>query len=206
MAALSYCQRHGARLVFLSSYLYGHPRHLPIGESAPLVATNPYALSKKLAEESCQFFAAACGVAVTVLRPFNVFGHGQSDAFLVPSLIRQVVSGDVLRVKDLVPKRDYVYVRDVVDAIAMATRSHEGYRVLNIGAGRSYSVAELIETVQAVWGSDLPVVSDDERRADEIMDTVADITQAEQVLGWKPRFTLRQGLEEMFEHSRLSLA
>lgn len=192
--ALEHARRHGARLVHLSSYLYGAPDHLPIPESAPLVATNPYALSKKLAEEVCRFHAEAYGVPVTVLRPFNVYGPGQADAFLVPSVLRQLRGGVEIRVKDLEPRRDYVYVHDVTAAIVRALDVREGYNVFNVGTGRSFSVRELIDTMQEVWRTQLPVVSEEVRRQDEIMDTVADVSEAKRRIGWVPRFGLREGL------------
>jgi nucleoside-diphosphate-sugar epimerase len=196
-AALDYCRRQGARLVFVSSYLYGKPDHLPISERAPLIATNPYALSKKLAEEACQFHAEHCGVDVTVLRPFNIYGVGQPEHFLVPTILGQLQRGGEIRVKDLDPRRDYVYVRDVVAAIELAAKAWRGYRVFNIGTGTSHSVAELIDTIQQLWGVQVPVVSSEERRKSEIMDTIADIQAARTELGWEPRYALRDGLADM---------
>lgn len=193
--ALEYCRRHRAHLVFLSSYIYGGVVQQPISESSALVASNPYALSKKLAEEACQFYADRFGVSVTVLRPFNIYGPGQSETFLVPTILKQIESRTEVRVRDLEPRRDYIYVSDVVEAIVRAVAARRGYSVLNLGSGRSCSVAELIHAIQQVWGTDLPVRSEGVRRQDEIMDTVADISRAEACLGWKPRFTLRQGLE-----------
>ena len=195
--ALEYCRAHHARLVFLSSYMYGVPDRLPISEAAPIVARNPYALSKKLAEEACRFYAESLAVDVTVLRPFNVYGPGQAEPFLVPFLIRQLREGNVIRVKDLMPRRDYVYVEDVVAAILLAVAGVSGFRVFNVGSGRSHSVEELIVELQRIAGTALPVVSENERRADEVMDTVADIGEAGRSLGWKPRFSLRDGLEDL---------
>lgn len=193
--ALEYCRLHRAHLVFLSSYIYGDVVRQPVSESSALAATNPYALSKKLAEEACQFYAERYGVSVTVLRPFNIYGPGQSETFLVPTILKQLESRTEVRVRDLEPRRDYIYVTDVVDAIIRAVAASGGYSVLNLGSGRSSSVAELIHAIQQVWGTHLPVRSDGVRRQDEIMDTIADISRAEACLGWKPRFTLRQGLE-----------
>jgi nucleoside-diphosphate-sugar epimerase len=195
--ALEYCRAHGARLVFPSSYMYGDVLTQPIGERSALVAKNPYALSKKLAEEACQFFAEQFGVSVTIFRPFNIYGPGQAGTFLVPTIISQVTGGTEVRVRDLEPRRDYVYVLDVVDAMARAVARERGCGVLNIGSGTSHSVADLIHTIQQVWGTDLPVRSDAVRRKGEIMDTVADVSRAGELLGWKPRFTLRQGLEAL---------
>lgn len=197
VGALDYCVRRNARLVLVSSYLYGRPLSLPIPETAPLVANNPYALSKKLAEEACRFYASSLGLHVTILRPFNVYGFGQSDSFLVPSIIRQVSTSDCVRVQDLEPRRDYVYIDDVVRAIMSAADRLGGLRVFNIGSGTSHSVAQLIDIVQQAMDTSLPVVSEGKRRKDEVMDTVADITQAGVHLGWKPAWSLLDGVRRV---------
>lgn len=199
--ALEYCRTRGARLVFVSSYMYGAPRRLPVDEAAPLEARNPYALSKRLAEELCQFYAASFGVGVSVLRLFNVYGPGQREPFLIPYLQRQIEEGREVRVKDLEPRRDYVHVEDVVDAIIRTERLPGGFHVFNIGSGVSHSVAEIIAMMQEVRGTKLPVISEQSRRKDEIMDAVADITAARAALSWAPSHSLRAGLEDILaEH------
>jgi GDP-4-dehydro-6-deoxy-D-mannose reductase len=197
VGALGYCRAHGARLVFPSSYMYGDAVRQPIDERRALVAKNPYALSKKLAEETCRFFADRFGVTVTILRPFNIYGPWQPDAFLIPMIVNQVKNRTEVRVRDLEPRRDYVHVLDVVEAILKAVALEPGFRVFNVGSGASHSVADVVQLIQEIWGTDLPVRSDGVRRNDEIMDTVADISYAEKHLGWKPQFTLRQGLEHL---------
>ena len=197
VCALDYCRNHNTRLVYLSSYLYGNPSKLPIPESAHLIANNPYALSKKLSEEACKFYADIFGVIVTILRPFNVYGPGQSAQFLIPSLINQVLAGDSIHVKDLEPRRDYIYIDDLVDAIVKAVDAQLDFEIFNIGMGTSYSVAELIDIIQDIKGTNLLVQSDGERRPEEVMDTQADITKALETLGWSPKYSLRSGLEKM---------
>jgi GDP-4-dehydro-6-deoxy-D-mannose reductase len=195
--ALEYCRAHGARLVFPSSYLYGDVVRQPIAENTQLAATNPYALSKKLAEEACEFYADRFSIQTTILRPFNIYGPGQSDTFLIPAIVKQVKAGKEVRVKELEPRRDYVYVVDVIEAMVKAMARAGGCGVFNVGSGTSHSVSELIQTIQEVWGTELPVRSDGVRRQGEVMDTVADIARAQQQLGWTPRFTLREGLEAL---------
>jgi nucleoside-diphosphate-sugar epimerase len=197
IGALEYCRKHGAGLVFPSSYLYGEVARQPIPEESCLVARNPYALSKKLAEEACRFYAEGYGLGVTVLRPFNIYGAGQADRFLVPTILQQLRHGKEIHVKDLEPRRDYVYVLDVVDVMVRTVACRQGFHVFNVGSGVSHSVRELIQMIQDVWGTDLPVRSDGERRRGELMDTVADTTRATQQLGWTPRFSLRLGLEDL---------
>ena len=199
--ALEYCRRHGARLVFISTYLYGRQARLPVSESASLEATNPYALSKKLGEEACAFFARVYGLDVSVLRLFNVYGPGQPGHFLIPEIVAQVIGGKEISLKDLAPRRDYVAVADVVDAILRAASGPAGLGVFNIGSGVSHSVGEVVALIQELAGTALPVRDAGERRPEEVMDAVADNTAARRDLGWEPRFDLRAGLAAMLKHA-----
>ena len=194
VAALEYCRAQGARLIFLSSDLYGNSRIQPIPEDAPLTANNPYGLSKLLAEQACGFYTRHYQVPAAILRPFNVYGPGQLEDFLVPLIIRQVREGREVRVKDLRPKRDYVHVGDVVEAIVRCLEVKEASGSFNVGTGTSHSVGELIALAQRHGKTDLPVVSSDEVRPDEIMDSVADISRARSVLQWEPRWSLDAGV------------
>lgn len=199
VAALNYCKEHDSRLIFISSYLYGNPLVLPISETAPLNPTNPYALSKKLAEDVCRFYSDSLGINITILRPFNVYGPAQDENFLVPSIIRQVSSGKAIDVKDLEPKRDYIFIDDLVDALLKAVSHASKFDIFNIGSGKSHSVQELIDVIQNIYGTELPVHSGVERRKDEIMDTVADITLAKLKLDWTPKFSLDGGIRQMLD-------
>lgn len=198
MRALEHSRRHGARVVFASSYLYGTPTRLPIRESDLLDPTNPYALSKRLAEACCGFHADRHGLPVVILRPFNVYGPGQAADFLIPSIIGQAKGGVAIRVKDLEPRRDYVHVDDVAAAFAAAALAPaDGMAVYNIGSGASRSVGEVIEAVQVALGTTLPVHSEDVRRPGEIRETVADISAAASGLGWKPSVSFEAGIADL---------
>jgi len=197
ICALEYCRKYDAKLVFMSSYMYGKPEFLPIPESAKLVAFNPYALSKKMAEEACYFYADYFNVKITILRPFNVYGPDQKGEFLIPSIIRQALDGKVIEVKVLEPKRDYIYINDVINCIIKAMYLSENFTVFNVGTGKSYSVAELIAIIQEIMHINLPVHASGENRPDEVMDTRADISKASQLMGWFPEFTLYQGIADI---------
>lgn len=202
VAALNYCKKQNARMVLLSSYLYGNPVSLPIPETAPLLAQNPYALSKKLAEEVCVFYSENFGINITILRPFNIYGLGQHESFLIPSIIRQIREGKEIRVKDLEPKRDYVYITDVVRAISKALHCKQRFNIFNIASGISHSVEEVINLIQHTMGTNIPVHSDEERRKGEIMNTVADITKAKLLLDWEPKWTLSQGIQQIISDDK----
>src|SRR5271166_259401 len=133
---LEHCRRNQAALILISSYVYGEPQRLPIAEDHPLAAANPYAHTKILAEHTARFYAERFGVALTIVRPFNLYGPGQRDSFLIPSLVRQVLdpSATSVRVADLRPKRDYVYVTDAV-GLLLATLRPGVQGVYNLGSG-----------------------------------------------------------------------
>jgi GDP-4-dehydro-6-deoxy-D-mannose reductase len=194
---LEYCRANGAHFVFVSAYLYGNPRRLPIHEDDPQEPNNPYALSKFLAERTCAFYAATMDIPVTVVRPFNVYGEGQRPEFLIPTILDQVRKGAEIRVSDLAPRRDYVWLDDLVAALVRAIDRPHKYRVFNIGSGVSYSVRDIIDLIQAAAGTSLPVVSSAEPRVNEIPDVRADITRARTVLGWEPRCSFAEGIERL---------
>ena len=137
------------------------------------------------------------GVKVSVIRPFNVYGAGQKESFLIPQIIRHAMNEECIRVMDLAPKRDYIYLEDLLEAIYLTVEKVQKYDVFNIGLGVSYSVGEVIDMVQDILGSQKPVACKNEVRRNELNNVVADISHAEEVLGWKPAHTLREGLAKM---------
>ena len=117
--AVEWCRGCNAYMVFSSAYVYGSPLRLPIKETDQPQPNNPYALSKLLAEKCIEFGVEFMGIDAPVLRLFNVYGHGQRDEFLIPTIIKQL-KGDSIHLMDLSPRRDYVYIEDVVDAFMRA--------------------------------------------------------------------------------------
>jgi GDP-4-dehydro-6-deoxy-D-mannose reductase len=201
LRALAYCKKHKAKMIYISSYLYGNAKTQPINEEAPVFTPNPYALSKKTAEEYCRLYADSYGVNVIILRPFNIYGSNQNPSFLIPEIIHQVLNNQSVHVKDLVPKRDYLYIDDFIDAIIQCL-ALDHFDTFNIGSGISYSVKEIIDMVQKIAGTNYPVTSSNETRTAEIMDTIADISKAEKILHWKPKTSMLQGLQKAIEAAK----
>lgn len=204
---LEFCRRTRASLTFLSSYVYGHPRSLPIAEDHPLHAFNPYGHSKILAEKIVRYYAATFEVAAAIVRPFNVFGGGQSEEFLIPKVVRQVLDPtvEVVTVHDLRPRRDYLHVDDLV-ALLMATMATGAEGTFNAGSGRSASVGEIIAAVERVAGIDKPIHCTGQVRPDEVLDVIADVSRAERELRWRPKVSLEEGLARTISSMRKELA
>ena len=195
--ALNYARSCGAHVVFVSGYVYGQPRCLPIHEDDPAQPNNPYALSKLLAEQVCAFYSSHMGIPVTVIRPFNIYGPGQRPEFLIPTILDQVTRHINVCVDDLAPRRDYVFVTDVVAALIASLERPAGYRLINIGSGVSYSVRDVIDAILDAAGLQLPVISKEKQRPEEIAEVRADISRARSILGWQPRTSFAEGIAQL---------
>ena len=195
--ALEYCRVNKTKLIFLSSYLYGNCKKLPIKENAPIEATNPYALSKLLSEKLCYFYKNNFQVNNIILRVFNLYGPGQPKEYLLSKITNQVRNEKIIKVDNLSPKRDYVYIDDLCSAIVKAINYKGNEHIFNIGSGKSYSVKEVIEFIQNIYGTSLNIDEKKLIRKNEILNTIADIKLAKKELEWSPIYELKEGLKKI---------
>ena len=200
---LEFCKENGCKLTYLSSYVYGSPDKLPVNEECEVQPANPYALSKIMAEDVCRFYNKNMDIEMTIFRPFNIYGFGQDINFLLPILVDQVLkSGDTIQVQTLPPKRDYIYIDDVVDAICKSLEFTSGYNLYNLGYGQSFSVEEVIDLLQKIAGTNKKIVSKNESRKNEIMDVVADISAIKREWNWSPKVSLENGLRMYVDEAK----
>lgn len=192
------------KIIFLSSYVYGQPQYLPIDEKHLLQPTNPYARSKVLGENLCKAYYEDYSLKCVILRPFNIYGKGQLDNFLIPFILKQLVKGKI-ELNDPEPKRDFIYISDVIDAYIKAGEFDKDFEIFNIGYGKSYSVKEIVNKLIKIHGKDVKVHYKDERRKSEIMDTIADIKKAKVNLFWKPKISIDEGLKAIYKDYTLLL-
>jgi UDP-glucose 4-epimerase len=191
--------------IFASSYVYGQPQYLPIDEQHPINPMTPYNKSKALGEELCRSYHEDYGLKCVVLRAFNIYGIGQKDSFLIPGILKQIGSKEIL-LDDPEPRRDFLYVEDAVEAyIKAADYSGSEFDVFNIGSGKSYRVDEIVKKIIAATGSKSGVKYRQQRRENEIMNTIADISKAKAKLGWEPKNTIDEGLSKMIANVRNTL-
>lgn len=196
---LDQCRRTGVPLTFISTFVYGGGAPVPVPESFPPTPANPYAFSKLAAEDACRFFARTFGMDVTVLRLFNAYGPGQSDAFLIPTIARQAADPDVAEIvlADLEPRRDFIHVSDVVEAMIRTIGLPGG--TYNIGSGRSHSIGEVIAACLKAAGVSKPYRGRGERRENEVMDVVADISAFTAATEWHLQIGLEAGMQTVID-------
>lgn len=196
---LEAARRMKAKVVFFSSYLYGSPVYLPIDELHPLSPHNPYSQTKLISEKQCEGYHRDFGLDIVVFRPFNIYGKGQNPAFLLPSIIQQSKNG-LVRLNDPRPKRDFIHVLDVIQAIKTVIElKPQGYNVFNIGYGKSHSIDEVTKIISEILNKELSIEFTHEYRKGEVMDTVANINKAKSILMWEPKINLYSGLQQMID-------
>ena len=179
---LEFCRAQAASVTLMSSYVYGPPERLPISEIEPLRAFN---------------YQQQFGVPVTIVRPFNIYGPGQDRRFLIPTILTQAVDPgqEAIVVADLRPRRDYLFVTDLVDLLTRTAFRKEG-GIFNAGSGASWSVGDVIALVNGLLPAPKPVRVEGLVRPAEVNDVIADISRARLEFGWGPRVTLRDGLSD----------
>jgi UDP-glucose 4-epimerase len=191
---------NNSKFIFISSYLYGIPSTLPTNEQHALTPTNPYAASKLMAENLCKHYNSFFNTEVVIVRPFNIYGKGQAKEFLIPKIIDLARTG-TLSLFDSRPKRDYVYVEDLIHAIVSLIDHvpESGFQIFNVGSGESYSVKEVVKIVLDNLKNPVEVSYDDETKEIPIPNTVADISALNKATEWKPTVSLAEGIQKMME-------
>ena len=188
------------RLVYsASSSAYGFQEKLPLSEDMPAKPVNPYGLSKYIGEELCAQFTNFYGFDTISLRYFNVYGphmdiEGEYST-VIGKFLRLKSEGKPLTiVGDGKQTRDFTNVRDVVEANVLASQIDNGNgEVINIGAGNNHSVQEIADIV----GGEQVYVPE---RPGEVKDTLADISKAKKILGWEPKISLKEGINQLMKN------
>ena len=186
-----------------TSEVYGSAQYVPIDERHPQVGQSPYSASKIAADKMAESAHLSFGVPVVTVRPFNTFGPRQSARAVVPTIISQCLTGDVVRLGSVHPVRDLNYVSNTVDGFLLAG-SVEGIEgtTVNLGTGREISIKDLAQTIVGMTGRDIRIVHDAGRKrpdGSEVDRLRADISRAREVLGWEPRVSLEEGLSKTIE-------
>ena len=199
-----------ARIVLTStSEVYGTAQRVPIDEEHPLHPQSPYAASKVGADQLALSYQRSFGTPVVVARPFNTYGPRQSARAVIPTIVTQALTRDVVELGATAPTRDFLYAEDTAAGMA-ACAAAEGVEgeVINLGTGTEVSIGELAERVLRQLGRDVSVSVDESRlrpKDSEVERLVADTSKAKRLLGWEPTVDLDEGLRRTIEWLQGSL-
>ena len=195
---LELARKAKARVIHLSSYIYGHPQYLPIDEEHPLEAANPYAHSKLISEEFCRAYTTHHNCDVCIIRPFNLYGPGQDSKFVIPKMVQSALRREPIELFDLRPKRDYLYVTDLVSLICrIIDNPVPGLVTVNAGSGESTSLSAVASIIAELLGRQIEIIDAKRPRPNEILDCIASTERANSLYGWSSSTSLQDGLSKV---------
>ena len=194
---LKYCvEKNIKKIIFVSSYVYGDPKYLPIDEQHPINPHNLYTKSKFLGEELCKKFSEMYDLNVTVLRPFNIFTGSINKNNLISNLISSIDSKKMITITNKNSKRDFLHIDDFTEIILKIKDIDFKFEVFNAGSGISFSFEQIIEIIEK---NTLTQLNLEYKKNDEsfIQDIKSDNSKIEKLLNWKPKITLEEGLQKL---------
>jgi GDP-4-dehydro-6-deoxy-D-mannose reductase len=202
------------RMLFVSSAeVFGAvpEQAMPVRESQPFAPRTPYAVSKAAAELACLQHALLGKVDVSIARPFNVIGAGQSSKFAVSSFARQIAEldargGGEIAVGNLDVTRDFVSVQDTVSGFAAILAAGSAGEAYNICSGTETQIQEILDRLLAVARTPIAVRFDSSRaRLAEQRRVIGSYQKLNSATGWKPSVDLANTLQQVIDHWRTSL-
>ncbi|RMH82260.1 NAD-dependent epimerase/dehydratase family protein [Pseudomonas sp. AOB-7] len=196
----------GTFLYVSSGDVYGQvdEAHMPIAEALAPRPRNPYAVSKVSAELLCQQWSYAEPWRIMVARPFNHIGAGQSESFVVSSIARQLVrvchgmQPPRLEVGDIDVTRDFLDVRDVIEAYLLLLDKGVSGEVYNVCSGQERKVRDMIAEMARLAGVEVELVQDPARmRRAEQRRVVGSSDKLQRETGWKPGVHITDTLQSV---------
>jgi UDP-glucose 4-epimerase len=170
----------------------------PFTESMRECPVSAYSFSKVCATHFALMMAKAFEINTTVIRPSIAYGPGQKEDMFLPSLIGACLRGEDFAMTSGLQHRDFIYVDDLVEAIILGglLETPRG-EIINVGAGVSYRIFEVVEMVKSLIGIDCLIHKGKiPNRPNDIIDYSIDISKAKELLGWQPKHSLQEGLNQ----------
>jgi len=194
------CQAGVRKIVSSSSAgIFGELKTLPIREDHPVEPDSPYGCTKLCQEKLCLAYAKLYQLEAICLRYFNVYGPNQRfDAYgnVIPILVFRMLRGEPLTIfGDGEQTRDFINVRDVVQANIKAAMAHGISGVFNLGSANAVSINQLVEIIARISGL-TPKVRYCPPRPGDVRHSLADITAVKAAVGFHPSVLFEDGLSE----------
>ena len=203
------------KYIFLSSYVYGPPKYLPIDIHHPPNPHNDYSKIKLKCEKLCKQYSDKYNISSIILRLFNIYGKKQRAGYIFSDIINQIENNKIY-VKNLNSKRDFLHVSDLTSLIRkiIINNFNEG-KIFNVGSGKSTSINEITEIFVKLKSSLEFLVaqtkSQEEMKKERwikstlIKDCYANIKDLEDIYNWQPKISIEEGIKKLLNNDELNI-
>jgi nucleoside-diphosphate-sugar epimerase len=209
LSVLEAMRQNGIKTFIFSSSaaVYGEPINVPIKEDDRTMPVNPYGMTKLAMEALLSSYVGAHGFTGIALRYFNLYGpgeHHEPETHAMPRFIKQIYDDKEVTIWGSGEhKRDYVHVRDIVDAhlkaIKLAENEPEKYHYMNLSAEDPASVLDIVHAVEKAMDKKANVKHFDPRPGDPLL-LYADASKAKKALSWEAKVSLEDGIKEVCDY------
>ncbi|WP_409252738.1 NAD-dependent epimerase/dehydratase family protein [Bacillus sp. SCS-153A] len=187
-----------------SSSVYGNQEGPSKEEQATGRVISPYAASKFSAESFCHVYEQLYGFRTTILRFFTVYGPWVRPDMAIGQFLKKLVNNEEITLYGEGRMRDFTYIDDIVEGIYLSLTKHNESEIFNLGNGIPVTMAALLEELKKFFPR-MSVAREGEKAGD-VLQTWADISKAERLLGYSPQVPFGKGLAETvkwaLEHER----
>ncbi len=205
---LEQCKKQNVKkFIFASSSsVYGNNKKVPFAETDPVdLPISPYASTKKAGELICHTYHHLENISMVILRFFTVYGPRQRPDLAIHKFARKILADEVISVfGDGSTQRDYTYIDDIIDGILRSidfVESGTHYEIFNLGESQTISLSKMIKTIEKALGKNArkEVIA---LQPGDVDQTFADISKAEELLGYDPKTKFKTGVDKFIEWLR----
>lgn len=187
-----------------TSEVYGTALYVPIDEKHPKQPQSPYSASKIGADAMALSFYNAFNLPVTIIRPFNTYGPRQSARAVIPTIITQIANGiKTIKLGDTTPTRDFNFVKDTCNGfIAVANEERTIGQEVNIATNSEFTISDVAIRISKIMNADVKWETDNQRirpEKSEVFRLFGDNKKLIELTGYKPKYSLDEGLKETIE-------
>lgn len=191
-------------LVTSTSEVYGTAQFVPITESHPYQGQSPYSATKIGADRIAESYFRSFELPVTIVRPFNTFGPRQSARAVIPSIITQLLSGKKkMKLGDLTPTRDLVYVKDTVNGFIEIFKSDKTIgEEINIATQSEITIGNLVKLILKIMNKECEIETEEIRirpEKSEVKRLFGSNEKIKKLTNWKQKFDFETGLRNTIE-------
>jgi len=199
-----------SKVIFISSggTVYGIPERLPIKEYHPRKPICSYGIIKKTIEDYLYMFEKLYGLDYYIFRLSNPYGERQNPFVaqgVIPVFLMKILKGEKIDIwGDGSIERDYIYIKDAIDAIIKTISKNPKDRIFNLGSSKGYTLNEIVEIIEKVSGKKARIKYKEKRNID-VPINILDNKLISEVLDWKPVTEINEGIEKTFEYLKKEL-
>jgi len=196
------CRKKDTKFIFAStSHVYGKPEKNPISEKERTKAGSIYATTKMMGENLCESYAKTYGLNIAIFRFFSLYGPYAPKHNVVYNIINQYRDNSKIKIGNLKPRRDFLYIDDAIRAIKIVNKNQKGFQIFNVGSGKSFSIKTVCDKIEKIIKKKVRIEVDKSKiRKNDVLEMRCSYNKIKKIHCWKPLISLDEGLKKTCDY------